>query len=61
MFISPILVVVVVVVVQFQTLYLKNHKEFKSETLHTGWVPWWDVQSPVKGGLSRILSIFQIC
>ena len=28
-----------VVVVQFRTLYLKNHKEFKSETLHTGRVP----------------------
>ena len=32
--ISPILLVV-----QFQTLYLKNHKEFKSETLQTGWIP----------------------
>ena len=32
-------VLVVVVVVQFQTLYLKNRKSFKSETLHIGWVP----------------------
>ena len=33
--ISPILLLLL----QFQTLYLKNHKNFKSETLHTGWVP----------------------
>ena len=39
-FISPILLLLLVVVVlQFQTLYLKNHKEFKSENLHKGWVP----------------------
>ena len=36
--VSPILLLVVVVV-RFRTLYLKNHKEFKSETLHTGRVP----------------------
>ena len=37
-FISPVLLLIVVVV-QFQTLYLKNHKDLKPENLHTGWVP----------------------
>ena len=38
-FISPILLLLfLLVVLQFQTLYLKNHKELKPETLHTGWV-----------------------
>ena len=39
----PILLLVVVVV-QFQTLYLKNRKRYRSEMLHTSKVQYPDVQ-----------------
>ena len=45
--ISPILLLLlhlVVVVVQFQTLYLKNRKRYRSEILHTSRIQYQDVQ-----------------
>ena len=41
--ISPILVLLLFV--QFQTLYLKTVNNSNLKLLHTGWVPRWDVQS----------------
>ena len=38
MSISPILLLVVVVVLQFESLYLKNCKRYRSEILYTSWV-----------------------
>ena len=35
-FISPILLLAVVVVLQFESQYLKNHKKYRSETLQIG-------------------------
>ena len=55
-FISPILLLLLLVL-QFQTLYLKNHKDFKSENVHTGWASRWDVQSHVKMFVNNLVYV----
>ena len=51
------MLLLLLVALQFTTLYLKNRKQYKCETLHTGWVPLWVMQSHVNFSIHCLVSM----